>query len=250
MDKTLVKTHEIMLKILIEVDKLCHKHNIQYWLDSGTLLGAVRHKGFIPWDDDLDISMSLDDYYKFIEVAQKELPKGMMIQTSDTDVTFPYDFAKIRDNRGIIIEQHEKNKNVKYNQGIFLDILPVIAIPSSKYYFFRYKLLFLVIKLFSYKYLNIKRIRTFLVKRHDYIRDKSNTVIIRSGKFPELSFYVKKRDIFPLQKILFENKKFFVPNNTDVYLKSLYGEKYMLLPPEDKRYAHAYLIKVDEKIYE
>ena len=69
-----------ILEIMVEIDKLCRKHDIKYWLDGGTLLGAVRHGGFIPWDDDLDICMMQEDYEKFIEIAPKELPEHLLLQ--------------------------------------------------------------------------------------------------------------------------------------------------------------------------
>lgn len=64
------------LEVLSEIDKICKKHNIQYFADWGTLLAAVRHEGFIPWDDDLDITMKREDYHRFMEIAQTELPEG------------------------------------------------------------------------------------------------------------------------------------------------------------------------------
>jgi len=244
MNNNLKKAKNIMLEILIEVDKICKKYDINYWLDSGTLLGAVRHKGFIPWDDDLDISMSIDDYYKFIKIAQGELPTYMQLQTKEIEKDFPYDFAKIRDNRGKIIEEHEKNKNVTYNQGIFIDIIPVIFIKDLCFYKVLYKFNFLVIKLFSYKYLNINKIRQFLIKIHDKMHSINNKTVIRSGRFTELNFYIRKEDLFPLKKIQFENYDFYIPNKPEEYLKSLYGNNFMQLPPKEKRHTHAYKIEI------
>jgi lipopolysaccharide cholinephosphotransferase len=244
MDNNLKKAQNIMLEILIEVDKICKKHNINYWLDSGTLLGAIRHKGFIPWDDDLDISMSIDDYYKFIKIAQDELPTSMQLQTKEIEKDFPYDFAKIRDNRGKIIEQHEKNKNVTYNQGIFIDIIPVIFIKDSFFYKTLYKFNFLAIKLFSYKYLNINKIRQLLIRLHDKMHSFNNKIVIRSGKFPSYLLYINKELIFPLKKIEFENYNFYIPNKAEEYLKSLYGNNFMQLPPKEKQHTHAFKIEI------
>ena len=84
--KTLRKAQLIMLNELIELDRICKKNNINYWLDGGTFLGAVRHKGFIPWDDDVDVCMLEADYNKFLEKAVKELDSGYFIQTLKTDI--------------------------------------------------------------------------------------------------------------------------------------------------------------------
>ena len=104
----------IMLNILKEIDKICKKHNLIYFLDGGTLLGAVRHKGFIPWDDDVDIGMPREDYRKFLKIAQKELPDYLFLQTFETDKY--YDIyqvpSKVRDNRTLIFE-HNVPKNKK-----------------------------------------------------------------------------------------------------------------------------------------
>lgn len=83
-----------MLDILIEVDRICRKHNIRYWLSSGTLIGAVRHKGFIPWDDDLDIEMLLPDYKRLMKVLPEELPENLALQSQDTDPNYFFFYAR------------------------------------------------------------------------------------------------------------------------------------------------------------
>jgi len=241
----LQKAQKIMFETLVELDRICQKYNINYWLSSGTLLGAVRYKGFIPWDDDLDICMLKDDYDKFLNVAQKELPAHMFLQTNSTDKFFPYDFAKIRHNKGKIIEKHEVNKNVKYNQGIFIDIFPMILVNESKLFRFFQKSYFLVVKLFTYKYLNIEFIRIYLVNLF-YKFHNNNNILINSAALPDPNIYIDKNSVLPLKKIKFKNKEFLAPNNNDKYLKVIYGDDYMIPPSEDKQHSHAFRIEIYE----
>jgi lipopolysaccharide cholinephosphotransferase len=240
----LKEAQNIMLDILIEVDRVCNKYNIKYWLSSGTLLGAVRHKCFIPWDDDLDICMLKEDYDRFLEIAPKELPKDMFLQTRKTDKFFPYDSAKIRSNRGKIIETHEINKEVKYNQGIFIDIFPMMLVKKSIIFRLFQKVYFLLVKVFSYKYLNIELLRVYLVNFFYKFHNKNNNILINSAALPDSNIYINKKYIFPLKRLSFCGKSFFVPNDYERYLKMIYGKSYMKLPPINKRHTHAYKIEI------
>ena len=117
-----------MLEILLEVDRICKKHNIRYWLSSGTLIGAVRHKGFIPWDDDLDIEMLLPDYERLMRVLPDELPSTMALQSQDTDPNYFFFYAKVRDRRSHL-EEGNRYDRVWKEQGIYIDIFPFYKQP-------------------------------------------------------------------------------------------------------------------------
>ena len=104
-DGSLLRRQQLrMLEMLVEVDRICRRHGIRYWLSSGTLIGAARHKGFIPWDDDLDIEMLLPDYRRLMKVLPKELPDTMRLQSINTDRHYFFFFAKLRDRRSLLEE--------------------------------------------------------------------------------------------------------------------------------------------------
>ncbi|MCD7712779.1 MAG: LicD family protein [Firmicutes bacterium] len=117
------------VELLCHVRNICEKHGLQYWLDGGTLLGAVRHKGFIPWDDDLDIVMPQEDLQKFITIAQQELSQDIFLQTAETDPSTPHLFAKLRDMNSLFIEFRDDFKE-EYQKGIYLDIFGFVPYPS------------------------------------------------------------------------------------------------------------------------
>ena len=122
-DKTVAAAQKVMLEILVEIHRICVENNITYWLEAGTLLGAIRHKGFIPGDDDCDISMPRKDYERFLQIAQEKLPETMFLQTKETDKEYPLPWAKIRKNGTLLIETGETGEE-KYHHGIFVDIIP------------------------------------------------------------------------------------------------------------------------------
>lgn len=262
----LKEAQTIMTEILKAVHDLCEKHGINYFLDAGTLLGAVRHKGFIPWDDDIDIGMLREDYNKFLKIAEKELPKHLFLQTFETDEY--YDVyptpCKVRYNNTIFLEEGAK-ENHKMHNGIFIDIFPYDSLPKSKFVYkvqralsynilksykrirdipeklsFKNKITFtfyrLVIKMFP----NKRRLKFFnhLVKWND-----QNSEYMGYGLDTYWSQYIyKKSDYFDLAKLDFEEYKFYGPKNYHAILTQLYGD-YMTLPKEEDRMWHAKEIK-------
>ena len=120
-DGRLEEIQRVQLSLLKEVERICRKHDIKYFLGGGTLLGAVRHGGFIPWDDDSDIMMLREDYDKFLSVAQAELPPGFTLQTGDTDRNCFYEFAKIRVDGTLFATGFSREHKGMHN-GIALDI--------------------------------------------------------------------------------------------------------------------------------
>jgi lipopolysaccharide cholinephosphotransferase len=119
----------VQLQILTEFDRICKKNDINYQLFAGTLLGAVRHKGFIPWDDDVDVCMLRSEYDRFLEIAQQELDNEFFLQTTDTDPEYYHQFARIRKN-GTFFHQH-KYERFDIHKGIFIDVFPLDAISDN-----------------------------------------------------------------------------------------------------------------------
>lgn len=117
-----------MLEMLDAIDAICQKHNIPYWLSGGSMLGAVRHQGFIPWDDDLDIEMLYPDFLKLMEILPKELPENLALQWHTTDENYFFQFAKVRDKNSELFERNGYDKVWK-EHGIFIDIFPLESVP-------------------------------------------------------------------------------------------------------------------------
>lgn len=239
------------LDILTEVDRICRKHHITYWLDGGTLLGAVRHGGFIPWDDDMDIAMPLEDYKRFVEVAPKELPSHLFLQTEKTDPSIINCLTKIRDLNSFYVEFRD-DFNAPYQKGLYIDITPFIDFPtkfrkltkkvtrslsvanhilgSQHYYTFR---AFAEFFYFSFKYAVCRGLWSILSAvggKGKYISCITNT----NG----YGIMHLNEGIFPVKTIKFEDKEFYAPHNPDLYLTEVFGD-YMTIPPVEKRKIHA-----------
>ncbi len=126
------KIWAVELDLLKQFMNVCEKHNIRYYADGGTILGAVRHKGFIPWDDDIDIMMFRDQYQKLCKIAKKEFHSPYFFQTEYTDPGSLRGHAQLRNSLTTGILKNELAQRCKFNQGIFLDIFPIDSIPDDE----------------------------------------------------------------------------------------------------------------------
>ena len=118
-----------LIEIAKEYRKVCEKLNLRYFALGGTALGAMRHNGFIPWDDDIDFCMPREDYDRFVKEGQKLLPGHLFIQTHQTDKNYIAPYGKVRDSNTTAIEN--ATKDVKMNHGLWIDIFPLDGLPKS-----------------------------------------------------------------------------------------------------------------------
>lgn len=223
-----------MLDILRHIDKVCRENGIRYWLSSGTLLGAVRHGGFIPWDDDLDIEMLRDDYLKF-EKAFAET-EGFALQTPKSDKFYTNSFSKVRDKKSKI-DQNGYNFRCKYN-GLFVDVFCLEKTPRFLYFIYASAFYLLIgthrkcerfPKMLPLVYF-YKRLLFFLIPVGRAIARLFPCSKLRHG-LGGAPFWKAREldDIFPLTTVKFEGMELPAPGNYDEYLRRLYGD-YMKLP--------------------
>lgn len=248
------------LKVLIDI---CDKLDIQYFLSGGSVLGAVRHGGFIPWDDDIDVGMIRADYDRFLAEAPAYLPDKYFLQTPYNDEHNTYGYAKLRVNGTKFVEYC--NRNVDMHHGVYIDIFPYDIVTGDprqiQRRFSRYKRMSrllvwrqcadisaepVCLKM-HIKSLSRRAVHIFLqpisyswiMKRLDSIAqrgvqmEKGNIVAFCKTKF----FMVEWEDVFPVHECLFEGVAVKIPRNYDLCLTLEYGD-YMTLPPEKERFAH------------
>ena len=120
-----------ILDIVKDIDKLCKDNNIEYYILYGSTLGAIRHKDFIPWDDDFDIGMTYDNYVKFLNVCEEQLDKSKYyVQTPNKEEDYYLSFSKIRDITTTLIE--EGNKDIDIVRSVYVDVFPLVGVPNNK----------------------------------------------------------------------------------------------------------------------
>lgn len=243
---------EIELSILDYIDDVCKTNHIKYYLAYGTLLGAIRHKGFIPWDDDIDIYMPRKDYDKFIKLMASNIESHYRVLSIYNDSEYFYEFAKVVDCRTRLI-----TKNIKENQheGVWVDIFPLDDAPKflrmAKWFLnclVACRILSVNLKFSPQKYprllyplwavAKIVGPRPFL-KLSDRIArcGKSNEYVGYMCSMGVSKYYFKKQWCEKTIMVDFEGKQYPAFEQYDEYLKYQYGN-YMQLPPEDKRVSH------------
>ena len=254
MENVLRKLQLTQLEILKVIDKICCENEIPYSLYAGTLLGAVRHKGFIPWDDDLDICMSRENYNKFIRVWEKIKPEGYILQNKENSRNFSQSFTKIRKQHTTFL-QYESEKE-QYHTGVFVDIFPIDRIPNGKIQAAKYKFYCILYQLYTREFVPpnagkiTKLVSSFFLKivaenKRMKCRERLLKKIIKYNSNQELNTVgietvASLRKLFPKDMLdsyttlKFEDGHFMCFSDWDEHLRCKFGN-YMKLPPESER---------------
>lgn len=256
-----MKTHnEILVELLDEFVRVCKENNLRYYLEGGSILGAIRHKGFIPWDDDVDVSMPRADYERLRSLGNV-WSDGYRLADYETIADYPYDFLKLEDTNTTLIEKVAP----VYVGGVFLDIFPLDNIPSAEANreIVNYQLETLPIysrmsldpycatcsSLFEYLSLRWQQYRFDLKSFFRKIDD-----VTKQYQYDDSCQYWKcthgyfRKEAAPKEywgdgvEAEFEGKSYVVPSNYDAYLTHLFGD-YMTLPPVEERVTHSFIFE-------
>lgn len=258
--ETLRKLQLTEFGILKDFAKLADQNNLEYFLIGGTLLGAVRHKGFIPWDDDVDIGMPRKDYEKFIKICKTQLDSKYFLHCHKTDSKYWLPFAKIRLNNTLFNEPAVSK--LKAHKGIYIDIFPLdnakrqtskmqrlqayICKNLSVIILWRrgvdkkmderriIRLAFHISKIFSIKMLN--RMMHFVMSWNKNIQ--SDYFVGLASNYNYIEQTIPKSKYFSAKEIKFEGGKFHAPNDYDYVLRRIYKD-YMKIPSPEKQITHA-----------
>ena len=254
--ETLDKLHKVELEILEDFVKICDEHHLTYFLTGGSMLGAVRHSGFIPWDDDIDIGMPRKDYDEFMKIGQEALGDKYYLDSFETNKKCYLPFAKIKMNGTVFDESI--SSHIDNHKGICIDIFSFDNVTDLKK--FRLVKVLIIRTIVDTMYYRVG-IRKFKDLRHKFLslcccilprrvmmkyqrhlmrlnkNDNSEYIAPLSGCQPYIKEVQPRKVILPVKKIKFEGKDYNGMQDPDTYLKGIYG-KYMELPPVEKRVNH------------
>lgn len=258
--------------ILKEIKKICDNYNLHFFMIGGTLLGAVRHHGFIPWDDDIDIGLLRKDYETFIKVAPKELPSHLFVSNYHTDEGMGEPFTKVMDMRGRLVEIFASTSNSP--KGVFVDVFPVDHVPDSKikriiHRFKNYELrkLILLNANYNFRKTGIKKIGYDILRTYAKMRGRKSLVDAyekNASKYEHIpcknvvilgsnyGYEIENIDIGAMssvQMVSFEGGQYPIPVGYERYLRKVYGD-YMQLPPIEKRVNKHKLCELDLSAFE
>jgi lipopolysaccharide cholinephosphotransferase len=255
--ETIIRLRKVMVEILDEFVRICEENNFIYFLSDGTLLGAVRHKGFIPWDDDIDVGMPRNDYNKFLDLFQENTETNYYVLSNRCPINtfFHYiSYAKFCKKGTVCAENHV---NPDDYSGIFIDIWPYDNCVYSLVPF-QAKLIAIADKVYRLKthwdipqkkskrffsklfcgLLPLQFCRSLLKKTFSFFNGfKTRYMTFFSDPYSYKGIALKYDAIFPLTTVCFEGKIYQSPCKWDIFLKTLYGN-YMELPPVEQRITH------------
>lgn len=253
---------KIELDLFLCFDSICKNLNLKYFLVAGSALGAVRHGGFIPWDDDLDVGMYREDYDRFMESAPSLLPTGIFLQNYKTDPQYPYVFAKLRNSNTTFVEKLLSNFSI--NHGVYIDIFPLDGYPEdildrkklsslkTKYRrklfcgfkmprSLKSKVLALILRFFGYHRRTAETLAQYELLISKYPVKDSKIICSHGNRYGERD-YLNKTYYGNGLNVLFEGIQVRIPEKYDEYLTALYGNWRQLPPPEEQKGVHPYII--------
>lgn len=246
-----------VLDVWQEVYKICQRHNLRVYVAWGTEIGVIRHKGFIPWDDDFDVIMPRKDYNKFIEISAQELPSHLKWHSIENDPNHKLMFGKVQDERKVLVEEVRRESRLPLAQGIFIDVFPMDGLPSS----YLGILIWMIRKSImrrgyvkGTKKLSIANVHWWLLakllkldkesdiswrirlqkwlSKYDFDTSRFVSWTLANDRFPRFIF---DHDWFNGCRMLpFEGIYVPVAKEAEKHLSCVYGD-YMRLPPEEKR---------------
>ena len=261
-DSDLKHLQDVLLEVIKQIDELCRKHNITYYLNGGNALGAVRHNGFIPWDDDFDIMMKYEDYTRFIKICRSELnPEEWYIQEAWVD--WPGCFSKIRLKHTYLEDIGEWQGINKENRGIYIDVFPIVNAPESS--FLRYTQYFAAKLLNSYSLIKKNYETKSLLKKvalgvgrllkFNMVNNFCKWLVFRyrnknTASFGNFFGMSRFRNAFYREEVFqkpcylqYQDTKLPLPTLYDEYLRQSFGD-YMQLPPANQQ-KPAHSLKID-----
>ena len=254
---SLADKKRLSFQILCDLDALCHRHNITYYLAYGSLIGAIRHKGFIPWDDDIDLWIPISEYEHFLEVVKNET--NYVVLDHIHDIGWSRGFSKVSDKDTIVFHDSEKHRT-KSRYGVSVDIFPLFGVKKDAswcnrvlktrnriVYLQRYRLGVYRKKSISaiFKAI-ISKVLILLKKDEMYYKQKLLRLELTESNSQQVGCIIsvyKTKDIHDVScfsetvKVEFEGKMFSAPIGYDRVLRDIYGD-YLKLPPIENRVSH------------
>lgn len=252
MNYNIIEFHNRLLEIMKQVHKICMDNNIQYTLIGGSLIGAIRHQGFIPWDDDMDIGMTWDNYVRFLQIIKNYKHEWLEFDYPDSRRDYYQAFIKAYDSRTTFVEEQH---SLKQARGIFIDIMPFSNAGNSFRYaclnfqFHKLLLAFYRRKGYDLGKSRIKEISfsfvgkifsnhfwNFLINKHYKCLNRKETIYV--SDMDGNTKGIVKADYFQNYKLVkFENCSLMIISRYDDYLKHVFGN-YMQLPPLEEQVPH------------